>query len=135
MNMNLQGYSGLMTVTRPARRCATANFEVVWNDNIARGCTPVSQLFRRSMARSPERYRNPPRPEQFECSVAMNAPLLLATAVTEARNPPRTGNRSDHDLRLPMGFIAASGPDNWCAISVQYRRSVALTSDGLIGQR
>ena len=53
---------------------------------------------------------------QFDCSVAMIAPLLLASAVNGA-NPPRLGNRSTKFA--PQGVYRCSGADDWCATSVQ----------------
>jgi crotonobetainyl-CoA:carnitine CoA-transferase CaiB-like acyl-CoA transferase len=113
MNMNLQGYSGLMTVTGAPGDAPTA-ISNSWNDYIGglHACFAIVQaLDERSLSGSGTRLDL----SQFECSVAMIAPLLLATAVT-GRNPPRMGNRSARFA--PQGVYRCAGTDNWCAISV-----------------
>ena len=114
MNMNLQGYSGLMTVTGAPGDAPTA-ISNSWNDYIGglHACFAIVQaLDERRLSGSGTRLDL----SQFECSVAMIAPLLLASAVT-GRNPPRMGNRSARFA--PQGVYPCAGTDNWCAISVQ----------------
>jgi crotonobetainyl-CoA:carnitine CoA-transferase CaiB-like acyl-CoA transferase len=114
MNMNLQGYSGLMTVTGAPGDPPTA-ISNSWNDYIGglHACFAIVQaLDKRRLSGGGTRLDL----SQFECSVAMIAPLLLASAVT-GRNPPRMGNRSARFA--PQGVYRCAGTDNWCAISVQ----------------
>jgi benzylsuccinate CoA-transferase BbsF subunit len=114
MNMNLQGYSGLMTVTGAEGDPPTA-ISNSWNDYIGglHGCFAILRaLDARDAAGAGARLDL----SQFECSVAMIAPLLLASAVNGA-NPPRLGNRSAKFA--PQGVYRCAGADNWCAISVR----------------
>ena len=114
MNMNLQGYSGLMTVTGAPGDPPTA-ISNSWNDYIGglHACVAIVQaLDERRLTGSGIRLDL----SQFECSVAMIAPLLLASTVT-GRNPPRMGNRSARFA--PQGVYRCAGTDNWCAVSVQ----------------
>jgi benzylsuccinate CoA-transferase BbsF subunit len=114
MNMNLQGYSGLMTVTGAEGDPPTA-ISNSWNDYIGalHACYAIIQAVddRDATGQGVQLDLS-----QFECSVAMIAPLLLASAVNGA-NPPRLGNRSTRFA--PQGVYRCSGADNWCAISVQ----------------
>jgi crotonobetainyl-CoA:carnitine CoA-transferase CaiB-like acyl-CoA transferase len=114
MNMNLQGYSGLMTVTGAEGDPPTA-ISNSWNDYIGglHACFAIVQaLDERGLSGIGTRLDL----SQFECSVAMIAPLLLASAVT-GRNPPRLGNRSARFA--PQGVYRCAGTDNWCAVSVR----------------
>ena len=114
MNMNLQGYSGLMTVTGAEGDPPTA-ISNSWNDYIGglHACVAIVQaLDERGLTGIGTRLDL----SQFECSVAMIAPLLLASAVT-GRNPPRMGNRSARFA--PQGVYRCAGTDNWCVISVR----------------
>ncbi len=114
MNMNLQGYSGLMTVTGAEGDPPTA-ISNSWNDYIGglHACVAIVQaLDERGLSGIGTRLDL----SQFECSVAMIAPLLLASAVT-GRNPPRMGNRSARFA--PQGVYRCAGTDNWCAVSVR----------------
>ena len=114
MNMNLQGYSGLMTVTGGEGDPPTA-ISNSWNDYIGglHACVAIVQaLDERGLSGIGTRLDL----SQFECSVAMIAPLLLASAVT-GRNPPRMGNRSARFA--PQGVYRCAGTDNWCAVSVR----------------
>jgi crotonobetainyl-CoA:carnitine CoA-transferase CaiB-like acyl-CoA transferase len=114
MNMNLQGYSGLMTVTGAEGDPPTA-ISNSWNDYIGalHACFAILQAVdeRDSTGKGSQLDLS-----QFECSVAMIAPLLLASAVN-GTNPPRQGNRSTRFA--PQGVYRCSGTDDWCAISVQ----------------
>jgi len=114
MNMNLQGYSGLMTVTGAEGDPPTA-ISNSWNDYIGglHACVAIVQaLDERGSSGIGTRLDL----SQFECSVAMIAPLLLTSAVT-GRNPPRMGNRSARFA--PQGVYRCAGSDNWCAVSVR----------------
>ncbi len=114
MNMNLQGYSGLMTVTGADGDPPTA-ISNSWNDYIGglHACFAILQAVgERSTSGNGTRLDL----SQFECSVAMIAPLLLASAVN-GRNPPRLGNRSTRFA--PQGVYRCAGADEWCALSVQ----------------
>lgn len=114
MNMNLQGYSGLMTVTGAEGDPPTA-ISNSWNDYIGalHACFAIIQAVDERDAADRGSLLDL---SQFECSVAMIAPLLLASAVNGA-NPPRLGNRSTRFA--PQGVYRCAGADNWCAISVQ----------------
>lgn len=114
MNMNLQGYSGLMTVTGAEGDPPTA-ISNSWNDYIGglHACFAILQAVEhRGLSGIGTRLDL----SQFECSVAMIAPLLLASAVT-GRNSPRMGNRSARFA--PQGVYRCAGTDNWCAVSVR----------------
>lgn len=114
MNMNLQGYSGLMTVTGAAGDPPTA-ISNSWNDYIGglhAGFAVQQALADRDATDKGARLDL----SQFECSVSMIGPLLLASAVNGI-TPPRLGNRS---LKAaPQGVYRCAGKDRWCAISVQ----------------
>ena len=114
MNMNLQGYSGLMTVTGADGDPPTA-ISNSWNDYIGglHACFAIVQALE-DRAGSGKGARLDL--SQFECSVAMIAPLLLASAVT-GKNPPRMGNRSRRFA--PQGVYRCAGADQWCALSVR----------------
>ncbi len=114
MNMNLQGYSGLMTVTGSDGDPPTA-ISNSWNDYIGglHACFAILQAVEdRSSSGNGLRLDL----SQLECSVAMIAPLLLASAVTR-QNPPRLGNRSARFA--PQGVYRCAGADKWCALSVR----------------
>jgi crotonobetainyl-CoA:carnitine CoA-transferase CaiB-like acyl-CoA transferase len=114
MNMNLQGYSGLMTVTGANGDPPTA-ISNSWNDYIGglHACFAIIQgLDERDATGKGARLDL----SQFECSVAMIGPLLLASAANGA-NPQRLGNRSTKFA--PQGVYRCAGTDSWCAISVQ----------------
>ena len=114
MNMNLQGYSGLMTVTGKEDDPPTA-ISNSWNDYIGglHACFAVQQaLADRAATGAGTRLDL----SQFECSVSMIGPLLLASAAN-GKVPQRLGNRS---LKFaPQGVYRCAGNDDWCAISVQ----------------
>lgn len=114
MNMNLQGYSGLMTVTGNEGDPPTA-ISNSWNDYVGglHACFAVQQaLAERNTANQGARLDL----SQFECSASMIGPLLLASAIGRTV-PPRLGNRS---LKVaPQGVYRCAGKDQWCAISVQ----------------
>ncbi|MBM4264300.1 MAG: CoA transferase [Deltaproteobacteria bacterium] len=114
MNMNLQGYSGLMTVTGAEGDPPTA-ISNSWNDYVGglHACFAVQQaLTQRNITNQGARLDL----SQFECSASMIGPLLLASALN-GTVPPRLGNRS---LEVaPQGVYRCAGKDQWCAISVQ----------------
>ena len=114
MNMNLQGYSGLMTVTGAEGDPPTA-ISNSWNDYIGglHACFAVQQaLADRAATGAGTRLDL----SQFECSVSMIGPLLLASAAN-SKVPQRLGNRS---LKFaPQGVYRCAGNDDWCAISAQ----------------
>jgi len=116
MNMNLQGYSGLMTVTGADGDPPTA-ISNSWNDYIGglHACFAIIQALEE---RASSGIGTRVDLSQFECSVAMIAPLLLASAVT-GQNPPRLGNRSARFA--PQGVYRCTGADEWCALCVRTR--------------
>ena len=114
MNMNLQGYSGLMTVSGAEGDPPTA-ISNSWNDYIGglHACFAILQTIdeRRDSAEGRRIDLS-----QFECSAAMIGSLLLSSAV-DGKVPPRRGNRSDR--YAPQGVYPCAGNDDWCALSVQ----------------
>lgn len=128
MNMNLQGYSGLMTVSGAEGDPPTA-ISNSWNDYIGglHACFAILQAVdeRRDSAKGRKIDLS-----QFECSVAMLGSLLLSSAV-DGKVPSRRGNRSDRCA--PQGVYSCGGTDDWCAICVEDEKQWhALTQ--LIGQ-
>ncbi len=113
MNMNLQGYAGLMQVTGAEGDPPTA-ISNSWNDYIGglHTCYAVIGALteRESTGKGIHLDMG-----QFECSVSMIAPLVLFSAVN-GRNPERMGNRSDRFS--PQGVYRCAGQDEWCAVSV-----------------
>jgi len=91
MNMNLQGYSGLMMVTGSEGDPPTA-ISNSWNDYIGglHACFGIIQALDERAATGKGLLLDL---SQFECSVSMIGPLLLSSAVNGA-SPPRLGNRS-----------------------------------------
>ena len=114
MNMNLQGYSGLMTVTGAAGDPPTA-ISNSWNDYIGglHACFAVLQAIDKRAGSGRGHYIDL---SQFECSAAMIGPLLLSSAVN-SKVPLRRGNRSD--VIAPQGVYRCAGADNWCAVSIE----------------
>ncbi len=113
MNMNLQGYAGLMQVTGAAEDPPTA-ISNSWNDYIGglHTCYAIIGALTEREATGKGIHLDI---GQFECSVSMIAPLLLFSAVKH-RNPARMGVRS---VRFaPQGVYRCAGQDEWCAISV-----------------
>lgn len=114
MNMNLQGYGGLMLVTGAEGDPPTA-ISNSWNDYIGglHACFAILHvLAERAASGAGQRVDL----SQFEGSVAMIAPLVLSSAVNKT-SPPRLGNRSAS--MAPQGVYRCAGSDEWCAISVQ----------------
>jgi crotonobetainyl-CoA:carnitine CoA-transferase CaiB-like acyl-CoA transferase len=114
MNMNLQGYSGLMMVSGAEGDPPTA-ISNSWNDYIGglHACFAILQAVdeRRETAQGKRIDLS-----QFECSAAMIGALLLSSAV-DGKIPRRPGNRSDR--YAPQGVYPCAGTDNWCALSVE----------------
>ena len=114
MNMNLQGYSGLMMVSGAEGDPPTA-ISNSWNDYIGglHACFAILHAVheRRDTAQGKRIDLS-----QFECSAAMIGALLLSGAV-DGKIPRRPGNRSDR--HAPQGVYPCAGTDNWCALSVE----------------
>src|SRR5688572_1421897 len=113
MNMNLQGYSALMTVTGAEGDPPTA-ISNSWNDYIGglHACFAVLQAIDQRAGSGRGSHIDL---SQFECSVAMIGPLLLSSAVN-GKVPVRLGNRSD--MIAPQGVYRCAGADDWCALSI-----------------
>ena len=113
MNMNLQGYSGLMTVTGSEGDPPTA-ISNSWNDYIGglHACFAVLLAIDKRVGSGRGCYIDL---SQFECSAAMIGPLLLSSAVT-GKVPLRRGNRSD--VVAPQGVYRCAGADDWCALRI-----------------
>lgn len=114
MNMNLQGYAGLMQVTGAEGDPPTA-ISNSWNDYIGglHTCYAVIGALTERESTGEGIHLDM---SQFECSVSMIAPLLLYSAVKQG-NPERMGNRSDRSA--PQGVYRCAGQDEWCAVSVR----------------
>lgn len=129
MNMNLQGYSGLMMVSGAEGDPPTA-ISNSWNDYIGglHACFAILQAIdvRRENAKGSRIDLS-----QFECSAAMIGSLLISAAV-DGKVAPRLGNRSDRFA--PQGVYPCAGTDNWCAVCIETEDQwSALTK--LIGQK
>jgi crotonobetainyl-CoA:carnitine CoA-transferase CaiB-like acyl-CoA transferase len=113
MNMNLQGYSGLMMVSGAEGDPPTA-ISNSWNDYIGglHACFAILQAINK---RDTDGRGSLIDLSQFECSVAMIGSLLLSSAV-DAKAPVRLGNRSDRFA--PQGVYPCNGTDDWCAVFV-----------------
>jgi crotonobetainyl-CoA:carnitine CoA-transferase CaiB-like acyl-CoA transferase len=114
MNMNLQGYSGLMMVSGAEGDPPTA-ISNSWNDYIGglHACFAILQAIDKRYATG---HGSLIDLSQFECSAAMIGSLLVSSAVDRAV-PPRRGNRSDR--YAPQGVYPCADTDNWCALCVQ----------------
>jgi crotonobetainyl-CoA:carnitine CoA-transferase CaiB-like acyl-CoA transferase len=113
MNMNLQGYSGLMMVSGAEGDPPTA-ISNSWNDYIGglHACFAILQAIDRRESGGSGSLIDL---SQFECSAAMIGSLLLSSAV-DGKAPVRLGNRSDRFA--PQGVYPCNGADDWCAVSV-----------------
>lgn len=114
MNMNLQGYSGLMMVTGSETDPPTA-ISNSWNDYIGglHACFGILQAVdKRKTSGKGARIDL----SQFECSASMIGPLLLSAAVNKTV-PVRRGNRSA--VCAPQGVYRCAGRDEWCSLSVE----------------
>src|SRR5499427_8879086 len=114
MNMNLQGYSGLMMVTGSETDPPTA-ISNSWNDYIGglHACFGILQAVDKRTTNGKGARIDL---SQFECSASMIGPLLLSPAVNKTV-PLRRGNRSA--VCAPQGVYRCAGADDWCAISVE----------------
>jgi benzylsuccinate CoA-transferase BbsF subunit len=114
MNMNLQGYSGLMTVTGAEGDPPTA-ISNSWNDYIGglHACFAVLQAIDQRAQSGRGCLLDL---SQFECSASMIGPSLLGSAV-DGTVPPRRGNQSD--TVAPQGVYRCAGSDDWCAVSIE----------------
>src|SRR2546427_1480725 len=92
MNMNLQGYSGLMMVTGAEGDPPTA-ISNSWNDYIGGRHALFAILQAIDQRRKSDQGRVIDL-SQFECSAAMIGSLLLSNAIN-GTGPSRRGNRSD----------------------------------------
>ncbi len=130
MNMNLQGYAGLMQVTGAEGDPPTA-ISNSWNDYIGglHTCYAVIGALTERKATGAGIHLDM---GQFECSVSMIAPLVLFSAAN-GRNPERMGNRSDRFA--PQGAYRCAGQDEWCAVSVhndaQWRALAETVEEGV----
>ena len=114
MNMNLQGYSGLMMVTGFEGDPPTS-ISNSWNDYIG-GLHACFGILRALTERESTGVGANIDLSQFECSVASLGSLLLSSIVNRTA-PARLGNRSTY--AAPQGVYRCAGSDEWCAISVQ----------------
>ena len=114
MNMNLQGYSGLMTVTGAEGDLPTA-ISNSWNDYVGglHACFAILQAVEQRRASGKGTVIDL---SQFECSAAMIGSLLWSSAV-DGKVPTRRGNRSDR--YAPQGVYRCAGTDEWCALCIQ----------------
>ena len=113
MNMNLQGYAGLMQVTGAEEDPPTA-ISNSWNDYIG-GLHTCYAIIGALTEREVTGKGIHLDIGQFECSVSMIAPLLLFSAVKQG-NPARMGVRSARFA--PQGVYRCAGQDEWCTVSV-----------------
>jgi crotonobetainyl-CoA:carnitine CoA-transferase CaiB-like acyl-CoA transferase len=113
MNMNLQGYSGLMMVTGSEDDPPTA-ISNSWNDYVGglHACFAILQALDKRRACGAGTLIDL---SQFECSAAMIGSLILSSAVNGSI-PVRLGNRSEKFA--PQGVYRCAGTDDWCALSV-----------------
>jgi crotonobetainyl-CoA:carnitine CoA-transferase CaiB-like acyl-CoA transferase len=114
MNMNLQGYSGLMTVSGAAGDPPTA-ISNSWNDYVGglHACFAILQAIDERRESGKGRRIDL---SQFECSASMIGSLLLSSSV-DGKVPARLGNRSDR--YAPQGVYPCAGNDDWCALCVE----------------
>jgi crotonobetainyl-CoA:carnitine CoA-transferase CaiB-like acyl-CoA transferase len=113
MNMNLQGYSGLMMVSGAESDPPTA-ISNSWNDYIGglHACFAILQALDKRTANSEASLIDL---SQFECSASMIGSLLLSSAI-DGQVSVRAGNRSTRFA--PQGVYPCAGTDNWCAVCV-----------------
>jgi benzylsuccinate CoA-transferase BbsF subunit len=114
MNMNLQGYSGLMLITG-AEGDPPTSVSNSWNDFIG-GLHAAFAVLRVLVERRHDGRGRYLDLAQAECSVATLGPLVLSSAVNR-EDPIRIGNRSS--MVAPQGCYPCAGDDAWCVISVQ----------------
>jgi crotonobetainyl-CoA:carnitine CoA-transferase CaiB-like acyl-CoA transferase len=114
MNMNLQGYSGLMLATGHEGDPPTS-VSNSWNDFIG-GLHASFAILQTLMERKRHGRGGYLDLSQAECSIATLGPLVLSSAVNR-QDAARPGNRSTSFA--PQGCYRCAGDDEWCAISVQ----------------
>ncbi|MBI2357675.1 MAG: CoA transferase [Deltaproteobacteria bacterium] len=114
MNMNLQGYGGLM-LTTGAEKDPPIAISNSWNDYIGglHACFGIIEALAQRETTGSGAHLDL---SQFECSVSLIAPLVLSSAVNKS-SPKRLGNRSAR--YAPQGVYRCDGRDEWCAISIQ----------------
>jgi benzylsuccinate CoA-transferase BbsF subunit len=114
MNLNLQAYSGLMTVTGNDGDPPVA-ISNSWNDFVGglHACFGILQALSDRNRSGLGCYLDL---SQFECSVASIGALLFAASLN-LENPPRIGNRSTS--AAPQGCYRCAGEDKWCVITVE----------------
>jgi benzylsuccinate CoA-transferase BbsF subunit len=127
MNMNLQGYSGLMMVTGAEDDPPTA-ISNSWNDYVGglHACFATLQALDRRRATGAGSLIDL---SQFECSAAMIGAAILSSAV-DGETPPRLGNRSE--TSAPQGVYRCAGADDWCALAIETEEQWKALA-GLIG--
>jgi benzylsuccinate CoA-transferase BbsF subunit len=128
MNMNLQGYSGLMMVSGAEGDPPTA-ISNSWNDYIG-GLHACFAILQAVDERRDTGHGRRIDLSQFECSAAMIGPLLLKSAV-DGKIPHRLGNRSERFA--PQGVYPCAGTDNWCALIAETDEQWTALAN-LIGQ-
>ena len=114
MNMNLQGYSGLMLVTG-SEGDPPISVSNSWNDFIG-GLHAAFAILQALMERKGDGNGRYLDLAQAECSIATLGPLVLSSAVNR-QDSARLGNRSTSIA--PQGCYPCAGDDEWCVISVQ----------------
>ncbi len=114
MNMNLQGYSGLMMVTGAEGDPPTA-ISNSWNDYVGglHAGFAILQAIDKCLNSGEGSFIDL---SQFECSVAMIGSLLFKSAV-DGKVSPRRGNRSEKFA--PQGVYRCTGNDEWCALCIE----------------
>jgi len=131
MNMNLQGYSGLMLITG-AEGDNPTSVSNSWNDFIG-GLHAAFAILHALVERRHTGRGAGLDLAQAECSISTLGPLVLSSAVNR-RNPPRLGNRSTG--AAPQGCYPCSGADQWCVIAVetdaQWRALAELVGEGAL---
>ena len=114
MNLNLQAYSGLMTLTGNDGDPPVA-ISNSWNDFVGglHACFGILQALSDRNRTGLGAYLDL---SQFECSVASVGALVFAASLNH-QNPPKIGNRSAS--AVPHGCYRCAGEDNWCVIAVE----------------
>lgn len=114
MNVNLQGYVGLMMVTGGPDDPPIA-IGNSWCDYVG-GLTTCFAILQALADRERTGVGANLDMAQFECNASPLAPLILAAALGAAP-PPRMENRSP--TCAPQGCYPCMGSDEWVALSVQ----------------
>jgi crotonobetainyl-CoA:carnitine CoA-transferase CaiB-like acyl-CoA transferase len=114
MNMNLQGYSGLMLVTG-AEGDPPTSVSNSWNDFVG-GLHASFGILHALVERKRDGRGRYLDLAQAEGSIATLGALVLS-GIVNRQDPPRLGNRSTSIA--PQGCYPCAGEDEWCVISVQ----------------